>query len=162
MRSLWVVCSSAARSWSARRSCGSTEQERLPTAHVAEGTTASNSQGRILLSGTDRDGQSALGRRERTCPRHVVGAGGVVGVVEVENEQAPVRPQVCTFHRVEEVAGGGIRLLAARRVLEGNEEATPVSIVPEQSERVLLARKREPRCSHPGERKRSAGARKHV
>src|SRR3989304_6147102 len=74
------------------------------------------------LTGADRDLQAVLRRRDRARPVFVVGAVGIVGEVEVD-EQAAVGKGL----RLE-IAAGAIGLLPGERVGEGKEEAVLVVV----------------------------------
>ena len=88
---------------------------------------------RVPLPGLDGDRQPVRRRRQRADPARVVGAGRVVGEVEVEHEPAVVFPEIRALHRVEEVAAAAVALPSARRVAEAEEER----------------RRRRPRASRP-------------
>jgi hypothetical protein len=76
------------------------------------------SGGWVELARTDWNRESIRRRGERTGPFRVVGAGRVVGEVEVEDELAAFLTEVGSLDRVEQVAPGAVGLGRARRIAE--------------------------------------------
>src|SRR5438477_282234 len=67
-----------------------------------------------------------------------VRARRVVGEVEVEDEPPVLHPQVGSLHRVEQVAAGTVRLRAARRIGERDEQSPAVALEPVELERAEI------------------------
>src|SRR5215210_1005090 len=66
------------------------------------------------LATSDRRRQHVGGRSERADPPRVVGARGVVGEVEVEQEALSDHAEIGALDRVEHVAPAAVGLRAAR------------------------------------------------
>ena len=111
------------------------------------------------LARAHRDRQPVGRRRQRARPARVVGAGRVVGDVEVEHEPPVVGAQVRALDRVEQVAAGAVGLAPARRIAERDEQAAAVRVEPVEVEPELLAAERERRGAEADERHRLARAR---
>src|SRR5581483_1340370 len=88
----------------------------------------------VALPAPDRGRDSVRGRGQGASPTVVVGAGRVVGEVEVEDEPAVLRPEVGPLHRVEEVTACAVRLRPAGRIREREEETAAVPLEPVQLE----------------------------
>jgi hypothetical protein len=78
----------------------------------------SASGGWVELARADWNREPIRRRRERTGPFRVVGAGRVVGEVEVEDELAAYLTEIGSLDRVEQVAPGAVGLGRARRIAE--------------------------------------------
>src|SRR5215831_10880838 len=111
------------------------------------------------LARPDRHGQSIGRRRKRADPAVVVGAGGVIREVEIEHEALADAAKVGSLDTVEEVASGGIALGFARRVGEGQEDATSISVEPVQIECVRYTPELEARRAQALEHDRFPTAR---
>ncbi len=108
-----------------------------------------------LFAGADRDHEPILSRWDRTAPVGIVGAVGVVRVVEVHDDQL-VEPRGLHF----EVAPGPVRLLPARRVSEREEQFVRVR-GGEQRELCRKTADREPDDARSSVGLRSTGGRLH-
>ena len=107
----------------------------------------------VALPGGDRHVEPVLRRRQRTAPARVVGAGRVVGVVEVEHEPSVGGgAQVRALHRVEQVAPAPVGPVAGEGVAEGQEQPAPVALQPVDDQR-----DGGPRAG-PGARRRCGGS----
>src|SRR5205814_3321819 len=91
---------------------------------------------RLLLTRLDGHRQPARRRGERAGPPRVVGARGVVGEVEVEDEPAALRAEVGALDRVEQVAAAAVGRSPACRGAERQEEPAAVGLEPEELELV--------------------------
>src|SRR5712692_1780562 len=85
------------------------------------------------LPGTDRYVQPAVRRGQRTYPAWIEGARRVVRVIEIEHHYGGrgVRTEVGAFDRVQQIATAAVSFVAARGVLERNEQAAGVAFDPE-------------------------------
>ena len=95
-----------------------------------------------FFTGWDCNSKSVSGRREWTRRVGVVGAGWVVGLVEIEGDGAIVRP-LC----IEE-PGGGIRFLAAGQIAEYKGQCSWFVFL--GVETILLAVQGEDRSANDG------------
>src|SRR5437588_4941282 len=96
-----------------------------------EGTRRRNTTPGILplavqLTGSQGHGDGVGGLGKRARPGGVVGAGRVVGEVEVGDEPAAVSAEVGPLRRVDEVATAAVGLRAGEGVLDRNEQAPAV------------------------------------
>src|SRR3954454_12579223 len=102
-------------------------------------TTTSRLWAEPLLAGADWRVDAVLRRGQRTQPARVVGAGGVVEVVEVEPEPGVMdqaQPAAeRALGRVGQVAPAAVGLLAAGRVAHRQEQPAAVLARPQQRER---------------------------
>src|ERR687894_404630 len=99
--------------------------------------------GRALLrsdafSRDDRVGEPVGWWGEGADPPWVVGAGRVVGEVEVEHELAVLHPEVGPLDGVEQVATCPVGLFAAGGVAKGKEQTASTAVHPVQIERELF------------------------
>src|SRR5215831_3663382 len=74
----------------------------------ADGNRLAGVLGGHQLTCRKRPGQGVARWGKRACPGWVVGARGVVGEVEVEDQPAVVAAEVGAFDRVEEVAAPAV------------------------------------------------------
>src|SRR5581483_12181401 len=99
----------------------------------------------VALTGADGHRQDVLARSQRADPARIVGAGGIVAIVEVEDD-APaavahaaviiIHPlEIAAFDGVEEVAARAIGFRGTGGVAEGQEESAAVDIYPVDVER---------------------------
>ena len=90
----------------------------------------------------------ASGQAQRGSKAH----DGWNGEVEVDDERAArrVATEVGALGRIDEVAAGGVRLLAVRAVAERDEEAARVARHPEDRERARAGREGERDRGRPG------------
>src|SRR5205823_5354113 len=116
-----------------RRASTSTTAGTLRTAR--EGTRRRNTTPGILplavqLAGPHGDGDGVGGLGERARPGGIIGAGRVVGEVEVGDQPAAVSAKVGALRRVDEIATPAIGLRAGEGVLDRNEQPAAVGSQP--------------------------------
>src|SRR6266540_5708379 len=110
----------------------------------------------VPFAALDRHGHPVRWGSERTDPPGVVGARGVVGEVEVEDQAISFHAEIRALDRVEQVATRAVRALPAGRVAEGKEGAPSVALQPVQLQIEGLSGQREPGHREAGEPVRAA------
>src|SRR5205814_7898425 len=96
--------------------------------------------------------KAVLDGRQGTTPARVVYAGGVVGVVEVDDELVARCAQVCALGGVPHVAARAVGLRAAGGVAEGDEDSARVVVQPVDGEAAVGPVDREPHPPDPAVR----------
>src|ERR1043165_7622448 len=80
------------------------------------------------------EGQLIFTGGEGADPTFVIGTGGVVGVVEVEDEAIGGRAEISPFDGVVEVAPCAVGGLAIGGITKGQEDSTAITVNPKEAQ----------------------------
>src|SRR5436190_1181580 len=100
----------------------------------AEARTPSYARAGQAFARSDRHRESVCGRRERTRPAGVIAARGLVGVVEIQDQETILLTQIRSLDRVKHVAPRSVGLASTRVVRKGKEQASSIAVEPIQIE----------------------------
>src|SRR4051812_28533802 len=94
--------------------------------------------GEIAFAGWNGDRQPVLGGRERAMPAAIVGAGWIVGEIEVNHEATVGLPKVGMLDRIKQIAAAAVGSITIGLVAKRQKDTTAVAENPEERERDCL------------------------
>src|SRR5205807_7044076 len=102
------------------------------------------------LPGANGHAEPVLARGERAAPARVVAARRLIREVEVEDQRAVARAEVCALRGVEQIAAGAVCLDAAGEVAEADQDPAGVPGEPVHGKAEGPAGEQKPGVAHPG------------